>query len=139
MWRTNGTSAGTKTVLTRPASSLATDGERLYFSAYVFWTGTYLWESDGTAAGTNPITGFGDLAPSQVVAVGSEVCFYVQDWEAATWQLWESNGTLAGTTPVKTFMNPEVPYSPGLGDRQHALTSRRTTARTVSELWTCAP
>jgi hypothetical protein len=76
--------------------------------AGVTGSGPYLWISDGAAAGTNPFMEFGGLMPRRMVAVGDEVCFVVEDFDADTWTLWESDGTDDGTYAVKSFVNPHA-------------------------------
>jgi len=60
-----------------------------------------LWYSDGTVAGTRPIT---DLEPLRVappiVPVGGEVYFVVQSFEGNAGAIWRTDGTAAGTSKV---------------------------------------
>ena len=78
-------------------------------------------------------------APSQTVAVGSYVCFFVQDWDLGTWQLYRSDGTddrhafpwrPLSTPPRRTA--PARPWAPSsifaADDGQHGV-----------ELWSYAP
>ena len=80
-------------------------------------TGTELWKSDGTDAGTtmvkdvNPGPGSGipgSLEAPWNVAVGSTIYFRGNDGTNG-WELWKSDGTAGGTTMVKDI-------NPGAGD-----------------------
>jgi ELWxxDGT repeat protein len=110
LWKTDGTSAGTQPISDGDVYFLTAAGGHLYFAR-----AGHLWISDGTPSGTHDLVGFGTLWPRQIVAVGNETCFAVQDWDAKTWQLWESDGSLAGSYSVKSFVNPDMEAEGPLG------------------------
>ena len=105
VWKTDGTAAGTKPILAVPAGGyvlwLTSSGGRLFFTI-----DSHLWQSDGTAGGTKELGQFGTQDPSNLIAVGGELCFGEMDWSSGTWALWESNGTAAGTYKVHSFVGP---------------------------------
>ena len=142
IWETDGTKAGTKAFATLPAGAIvgfAADGRwaaaadgNLYFSASAEGSGTELWVSDGTAAGTkllkdiNPTsnTSFypGDFSvssprsssPQFFTAVRNAVYFAADDGTHGQ-ELWKTDGTAAGTVMVKDL-------SPTVGSPQFELT-----------------
>lgn len=110
LWKSDGTAAGTQPISDGGGDFLTAAGGHLYFAR-----AGHLWISDGTPGGTADLVTFGGLWPRQIVAVGNETCFAVQNWDAKTWQLWESDGTLAGSYPVKSFVNPDTEAEGPLG------------------------
>ncbi len=88
---------------------------KIYFSGTTVGNNnSELWESDGTAAGTNR---FFDIAgpnyasmPSNLIAMGSKLYFRARDSVRA--ELWVSNGTAAGTYKIT---DPNADYIAGLG------------------------
>ncbi len=150
LWQTDGTAAGTKAFVTLPADMhvndfspngpwLAAVGGKVYFAGNDA-TGTELWVSDGTAAGTkklkeiNPTTqgGFDPSTPyprsshpQQFTAVGSAVYFAADDGVHGQ-ELWTTDGTTAGTQLVKDL-------SPTVGSPQFELTGTPSGSR-VGEL-----
>jgi ELWxxDGT repeat protein len=78
---------------------------RLFFSADNGISGTELWVSDGTAAGTNLVKdlnpGNAGSAPDYLTVVGNRVFFSANNGNAAG--LWVTDGTPAGTVLVKNF------------------------------------
>jgi len=107
LWKTNGTGAGTSPVETwkngYDNGNLTTSGGRLFLTV-----NDHLWRSDGTTAGTTDLGKFGAETPTDLIAVGSKVCFAETDADAGTWSLWKSNGTKSGTYKVGTFAGGEV-------------------------------
>jgi ELWxxDGT repeat protein len=76
----------------------------VYFTAFNPATGTELWKSDGTTAGTvlvkdiNP--GLKGSAPQDLTSINGII--YFRAFNPATgYELWRSNGTEAGTVLVK--------------------------------------
>ncbi|MDA8745961.1 Ig-like domain-containing protein, partial [Rubripirellula amarantea] len=75
----------------------------LFFSGREGSTGTEVWKTDGTAAGTmlvhdiNP--GFANSDPSGLVAVGNTLYFRANDGTNGS-ELWSTDGTSVGTTMV---------------------------------------
>ena len=119
LWRSDGTSAGTKQVKDidpGPGSSfpqafrvMKVGTKRfLFFSANDGTSGSELWRSDGTAAGTKRVkdivTGAGSSGPGRfkVMKVGTKrFLFFVADDGTSGFELWRSDGTSAGTKRVK--------------------------------------
>ncbi|MDQ6523843.1 Ig-like domain repeat protein [Nocardioides sp. LHD-245] len=83
---------------------LAVHGGRVYFSARHPDTGTELWTTDGTEAGTHLIQdllpGPGNGQPHDLVWVGGRLYFEAAD-SATTSGLFTTSGTAAGTRLVK--------------------------------------
>jgi ELWxxDGT repeat protein len=78
----------------------------LFFNAYEPTTGSELWKSDGTAAGTvlvkdiNPATE--GSSPWAMAAVGNTL-FFVAYEPTTGYGLWKSDGTAAGTELIKSI------------------------------------
>ncbi|MBZ4376264.1 hypothetical protein [Corallococcus sp. AS-1-6] len=76
----------------------------LYFVTSAFDTGSLLWRSDGTEAGTFPLKTFpgppGVYQPQNLVAVGNRLFFQART-DATGMELWSSDGTTGGTRLVK--------------------------------------
>jgi len=118
LWKSDGTDAGTvliKDVRSGSGSGLSGTfpylevmGGTLYFRGDDGATGSELWKSDGTTAGTGlvldiwPGSTAGD--PLDLRAAGSTLYFYASDSTHGR-ELWKSDGTAAGTVMVKD-MNP---------------------------------
>ena len=114
LWRTDGTAKGTVRlgVFRDLPRSLTPVGERLFFTAPAA-NGEELWVSDGTRAGTRPVTSFRPSRPfgeefsvsggePLLFADGDRVDFAVQDGFHG-WEVWQSDGTAEGTRPVTDF------------------------------------
>jgi len=114
LWRTDGTAAGTVRlgVFRDLPQSLTPVGGRLFFAAPA-GNGQELWVSDGTRAGTRPVTSFrpplpfGDEFSSSagkplLFADGDRVDFAVQDGFHG-WEVWQSDGTPEGTRRITDF------------------------------------
>jgi ELWxxDGT repeat protein len=101
LWKSDGTAAGTEPILTTAGGLdwLTAAGGRLFFTV-----SSDLWKSDGTPAGTKDIGAFGKFRPSQLTAVGGELCFAERYLSVDPWELWESDGTAAGTHQVRSFV-----------------------------------
>mgnify|MGYP002632997967 CR=1 FL=1 len=84
-------------------------GALTYYSAATPATGTELWKSDGTAAGTVLVkeiyssTSTGSY-PGDLTAVGSTLLFAANDGDHGQ-ELWRSDGTAAGTVIVKDIVS----------------------------------
>lgn len=113
LWKSDGTSAGTKRVADiNPGSNgsspreLTVVGETLYFTA--FSQGGYgLWKSDGTEEGTQLVSGIDKpqfniyrSEPRYLTAVGDSVFFTAIGNLNTGRELWKSDGTAAGTKMV---------------------------------------
>lgn len=123
LWSSDGTSTGTalvKDVYLGASSGLpatssaqylyaAVVGGVFYFAGTTAETGTELWKSDGTAAGTVLVR---DIAtgstngvanssfPSELTSFGRTLLFVADDGTTG-YELWKSDGTTAGTTLIK--------------------------------------
>lgn len=112
LYQTDGTAQGTIQLSTVGATSLTPAGANyVYFAGYQPDTGTELWRTDGTPAGTQlvkdvvpgPESGLEDTFLPRIVAVGETAYFIVKGS-----QLWKSDGTDAGTALVKGFANATI-------------------------------
>jgi len=78
-------------------------GDRLLFAARDPERGTELWATDGTPAGTHPLSdlqpGAGSSEPQGFTAAGDRVFFSADDGSHGR-ELWESDGTPEGTRRV---------------------------------------
>jgi ELWxxDGT repeat protein len=120
LWTTDGTAAGTAIVfggsgdpsyVQSPAGQIAVAGDRMFFTTYDTNAGrSQLWLSDGTAAGTQPVTDVAgiivEMAPLQDTLVfvveqfeQIQVCCYARPVPVR--QLWKSDGTAVGTGVLK--------------------------------------
>jgi ELWxxDGT repeat protein len=109
LWKSDGTAAGTVMIKDmNPLSGnsvymdqnfVAMNGE-LYFEAYISPGGTFqLWKTDGTTAGTVPVsTATGDF--NSLTLAGSTL-FFVSSEGGFGQELWKSDGTSAGTGLLK--------------------------------------
>lgn len=127
LWKSNGTESGTLLVADLvPGSQQANISGRTItaFNGGVVFrrldisgaTGSELWKSDGTAAGTmmvkdiNP--GTGHAVPDGISVMGGYVYFSANDGALGT-ELWRSDGTSAGTELVKDIWEgPDAGASP---------------------------
>lgn len=114
LWKSDGTVSGTtmvKDITTGSDSSSISDfdvswlaiGSTLFFTNNDA-TGSELWKTDGTAAGTMMVkdineTPFTGSNPTHAVVMGGYLYFNADDGVNGT-ELWRSDGTTAGTTLV---------------------------------------
>lgn len=140
LWKSNGTSAGTKFVREIRAGALGSEpqeltgvGDTLFFTANDGSTGRELWKSDGTSQGTirvkDILTGFSagsplSSEPLELTAVGNTLFFTANDGITGR-ELWKSDGTPAGTTLVADIANPVVNGTsyPGVPSNPRELTA----------------
>ncbi len=118
LWSSNGTAAGTSVVASFSSQPQGTglfenipNAFAVIDNTMVFaaddGTGTELWKTDGTAAGTQMITNLVSASPSpgqppsDFTTVGDKAFFVVT--QGSTETLWVSDGTAAGTTEVTTL------------------------------------
>lgn len=119
LWKSDGTSAGTKMVKdvfagfegSYPYSLFAFKGS-LYFGAYSGGFAYSIWKSDGTESGTNKFAdltlatyyeNFADPA-SQVFCISNgQLYFNATDWNVTGGELWKTDGTIEGTKLVKNI------------------------------------
>ncbi len=147
LWQTDGTAAGTKAFATLPAGVLVSTstsdgawlveaGGKVYFAASSGGSGTELWVSDGTAAGTKQLkeintstqNGFDPSTPyprssfpQGFTVVGNTVYFAADDGVHGQ-ELWTTDGTAAGTRMVKDL-------SPTVGSPDFELTGSPSGSR----------
>lgn len=110
LWRTDGTTSGTRLVRDIRGGPLGSDptellavGDRLIFQADDGFSGPALWVSDGTEGGTQLVYDFepGPRGSSlgRMVTDGETVCL-VAPGDLYGPQVWQSNGTRSGTLEV---------------------------------------
>ena len=113
VWETNGTVAGTVQLSDGHdvngvnggifPSDLTAVGNEVFFSATTISHGYQIWETNGTAAGTQMVSdidpGNNGIFPTDLTAVGNTLYFVGYDANDGM-QLFESNGTAAGTQMV---------------------------------------
>jgi ELWxxDGT repeat protein len=126
LWRSNGTAASTKPVITgrkfvASPSNLTALGNTLFFSADDGFTGTELWKSNGTAAGTVRVAdvnqGIGSSFPSYFIAVDNLI-YFISDYDGSR-ALWRTNGTTSGTYSIlslRRYSNPDKPLFATVGN-----------------------
>ena len=122
LYRSDGTAEGTYNVLGPPPAvfdpsrpsvhTLTTMKGQLFFFGEDSVRGLELWRSDGTKAGTTPVT---DVSFSSVVplllAVNGKLVFFADDGVHGD-ELWVSDGTRSGTYMVKDIRpGPEGNFS----------------------------
>jgi ELWxxDGT repeat protein len=76
------------------------DRKGVYLTAFnnlFYFSHGYLWESDGTAAGTVPIT---TVTHAIELIVANNTLFFKAEDSSRT-EIWKSDGTVAGTQPIK--------------------------------------
>lgn len=154
LWKSDGTAAGTVLVKdiwvgtssSSPANLVAL-GTSVYFSASdgttAPGTGTELWVSDGTAAGTTQVkdinVGTLSSSPSQLRVFGGKLLFSASDGTTAPatgTELWTSDGTAAGTVQVLDINAGTVSSSPSsFVDFAGAVYFSALTAANGRELW----
>ena len=108
-----------KDVNTSPASSTPTSvtqvGATTYFVATTATSGTELWKSDGTLAGTELVKdiepGVGSSSPGNLVNANGTLFFSATTASGGT-ELWKSDGTSAGTVLVKDINAGAASASP---------------------------
>lgn len=135
LWRTDGSSAGTRLVLDlRPgeASSLPAAPARLeaipFAGGFLFAAddgarGVELWRTDGTAEGTRLVRdlepGSGSSSPRRLTAAGGTIYFVATTRQHGA-ELWKTDGTEEGTRLVRDVLEGEVGSEPtelvALGD-----------------------
>ncbi|HEY2354847.1 MAG TPA: ELWxxDGT repeat protein [Gaiellaceae bacterium] len=133
LWKSDGTAAGTVQVKDiNPGSGSSIGGGRgygtsllnvngtLFFTANDGTTGTELWKSDGTDAGTVQVSDINPGSASSISSYGANLTningtvFFTADDGTTGTELWKSDGTMAGTVQVKDI-NPGSGGSFGSG------------------------
>ncbi len=152
LWRASRRDGRTERVRELPSSdviptSLVPAGDRLFFVADD--GGRELWTSDGTAAGTAPLTSFPKRNAisecASLTALGNRVWFVADDG-AHSWELWVSDGTPSGTQRATDFTSRRPfgavdGHGPSLPGRQLAWLGGRLVFASVAtsgspRLWT---
>ena len=114
LWKSDGTEAGTVLVheirsgaadsFSFASAQMADMNGTLFFSAGDSVSGTELWKSDGTAAGTvlvkDIFVGTAGSGPVNLTNVNGTLFFVANDGVTG-FELWKSDGTAAGTLLVK--------------------------------------
>lgn len=99
LWKSDGTPEGTAEVYEldrRYYNSLTTVGDQMYFVAWLPDEFMRLYVSDGTQAGTRPLTGA--RAARDFVQLGDETFFLSVDDNGGTFgEVWKTDGTPEGT------------------------------------------
>ena len=119
LWRSDGTAAGTllvKDIVPGPASSMeetfdpgatAVLGSTLFFVADALNSGSELWASDGTEAGTRRVKdikpGVRGAEPQGLTVAGGRLFFSADDGTHGR-ELWVSDGTEEGTLLVEDIV-----------------------------------
>ncbi len=141
LWRTDGAAGGNVLLgtFTRVGERWAVAGNRLFFLADDEQGGE-LWVSDGTAAGTRPLTRFAAADPFQdsgwVREAGGRIYFAADDGARGN-EIWTTDGTVAGTrrlTDVRDELDISLP--PVLAEVNGRLVFRNDAA--PDRLWTVA-
>ena len=122
LWRSDGTSAGTRRVKDiQPGTgggspwNMAAIGGLLYFSANDGVHGRELWVSDGTGIGTRLVKDInpgGDSTPFHFTAFNGSVYFSAAD-DTTGRELWRTDGTPGGTSRVRDIVPGATSSSPG--------------------------
>ena len=142
LWRTDGT-VGNATKLAeigdtgtyRNSAYQPTDVNGRLFFVGPTASGSALWTSDGTAAGTMPIAVFSGLAQvSQLTSFAGMLVFVAPDYGDGT-ELWRSDGTAVGTVPVADINPSGGSYPRGLTVAGGVLYFAATEPSTGTELW----
>ncbi|HML13951.1 MAG TPA: FG-GAP-like repeat-containing protein [Xanthobacteraceae bacterium] len=130
LWVTNGTSSGTSEISIAgaasggifaygldPIPSFAVLGSKVIFEGAGQFSGSNLWVTDGTSAGTSELTGTGlegsSTEPSDLTTYGSEVLFdggavVNVPFPLFTTGLWVTDGTSTGTSEISVAGLMEV-------------------------------
>ena len=153
LWETDGTVGGTHEIFAGAGGASDLNGlnptDLTVFGNEVLFNGLdqngdpQLWVTNGTAAGTQQLTGVtganaSGIAPSDLTVFNGEVLFNGLD-TAGQQQLWETNGTVAGTQEVTTaatgFRQGLAPSNMEIYDGQ-VLFSGLDANGVVTSLWT---
>lgn len=114
LWKTDGTAEGTVRLRNfAPSSSnpsqlthLTAAGDRLFFVGYEPTQRPELWVSDGTEAGTIPLTANSEVSTFidyQFLAGDENGVFGLVKRSGDVQELWKSDGSSAGTSLVRSF------------------------------------
>ena len=141
LWRTDGTTAGTRLLKERlDGRHLTASGGKLFFIGNDGIHGSELWTSDGTTAGTVLVkdigAGFADgVSPNRGILGVDGVIFFVAGDFPDNLTLWKSDGTDAGSASLLA-VDPELPSPIGLlGSADGVAYFFANDAVNGSELW----
>jgi ELWxxDGT repeat protein len=100
LWRSDGMVTGTTLVVdftANPPLGQLTPfrGELYFFGPLTIDAHNALWHSDGTSAGTVPLTVLAGQTPSDLAAAASQLFFVTDDGTQLPYQLWVTDGTAA--------------------------------------------
>jgi ELWxxDGT repeat protein len=121
LWVSDGVTGGVTAALPLPAGArrFTAAGGRLFFLARQD-QGEELWTSDGTTAGTGPLSQFAPPAPFEAglaLKAGASGVYFAADDGVHGVEIWKSDGTEAGTVRV-TALAPLQPFPPHLDPAQ---------------------
>lgn len=110
LWVTDGVESNTKVLKANISpSSMVIFNNKMYLSA---WDSTYkyeLWSSDGTAEGTNRVTKYPGLSPSNILPFQDRLIMLGTDTTTGATEVFISDGTDAGTIcPVPPTTSADV-------------------------------
>lgn len=142
LWKSDGTVGGTSIVLELPVPFVDANGVTMFEAGrrLFFTLGTDLWTSDGSAAGTFPISDHVErltFDPPPMYAVGDRLVFRrtnLSSSNTSSYELWSSDGTVAGTkflAKLPTYFDVQFPRGSG----QNILFPSSDTAH-GNEIWT---
>jgi ELWxxDGT repeat protein len=116
LWSSDGTPGSTvlvSAVIPREAlfggqspcgTSVVTLGAYAYFTAYDATSGTEVWRTDGTAAGTTRVSDIGSGAlssnPCWLAAYQDRLFFSANEWNTSGTELWSAGGTAGAPTLI---------------------------------------
>jgi ELWxxDGT repeat protein len=113
LWSTDGTAQNTvlvKSYFRGGSRFIGTAGNLVYFLLADINEKTFLYRSDGTAAGTFPLIGLFHQSggesmndPYEATEFGGQLYFLITDFHIPGVALYRSDGTLTGTVVVKSF------------------------------------
>jgi len=102
LWVTDGTESGTRLIREMDSPSLGIPVELP--DCMVFSNASRVWRTDGTAAGTYPITD-ATIEPFELQAGEGGEKAYVRGWQAVTRKIWEVDGSIGGTREIVSEAN----------------------------------
>ncbi len=109
LWWTDGTPEGTREVRLRDEFNGFEDGNAVQLGAVIFFharsrtSGSELWRTDGTIAGTYPLAEWKIRVPGDLAVHRGSLYFVASTEFPYRLGLWRSDGTNAGTVLLRTF------------------------------------
>ena len=138
---TDGTAAGTVALGPAAEEGTLTGGTPVVLNGAAYFavrgaTGTALWRTDGTVAGTAPVNIPSPANSSLPVASAGRALLLLSGTAAAGYTLWRSDGTADGTQAVATFQAPTTSSAPWFfGEANGVQLFRAYDAVAGEELW----